>query len=68
MRCISENAYGILANRWRVSRKPFLLELEKVKAITFAVLTLHNWLRKESDIGKAYFSPTLVNCEDPETG
>ena len=49
-------------------RKPFLLEPEKVKAITLAVLTLHNWLRKESDIGKVYFSPRLVDREDPETG
>ena len=68
MRRISENAFGILANRWSVFRKPFLLELEKVKAITLAVLTLHNLLRKESDIGKVYFSPTLVDHEDPETG
>ena len=30
MRRISENAFGILANRWRVFRKPFLLEPEKV--------------------------------------
>ena len=68
MRRISENAYGILANRWRVFRKPFLLEPEKVKAITLTVLTLHSWLRKESDIGKVYFSPPLVDREDPETG
>ena len=58
----------IVANRWRVFRKPFLLELEKVKSITLVVLTLHNWLRKESDISKEYFSPTLVDREDPETG
>ena len=32
------------------------------------MLTLHNWLRKDSDIGKVYFSPTLVSREDPETG
>ena len=32
------------------------------------MLTLYNWLRKESDIGKVYFSLTLVNREDPETG
>ena len=68
MRRILENAFGILANRWRVFRKPFLLEPEKVKAITLALLTLHNWLTKESDIGKAYFSPALVDREDPETG
>ena len=58
----------ILANCWRVFRKPFLLELEKVKSITLAVLTLHNWFRKESYIGKEYSSPTLVDREDPETG
>ena len=57
-----------LANRWRVFRKLFLLELGKVKSITLVVLTLHNWLRKESDISKEYFSPTLVDREDPETG
>ena len=67
MRPISENPFGILANCQRVFRKPFLLEPKKVKAITLAVLTLHNWLRKESDIGKVYFSPTLVDREDPET-
>ena len=68
MRRISENAFGILVNRWRVFRKPFFLEPEKVKAITLVVLTLYNWLRKESDIGKVYFSPILVDHEDPETG
>ena len=68
MRRISQNAFGILANRWRVFRKPFLLEAKKVKGITLALLTLHNWLIKESDIGKVYFSPTFVDREDPETG
>ena len=68
MRRISENAFCTFANRWRVFTKPFLLEPEKVKAVTLAVLTLHNWLRKKSDIGKVYFSPTLVDREDPETG
>ena len=68
MRHISENAFGFLANRWRVFTKPVLLKSEKVKAITLAVVTLHNRLRKESDIGKVYFSPTLVDREDPETG
>ena len=68
MRRIAEKAFGILANCWRVFRKPFLLELEKVKAVTLAVLTLHSWPREEFNIAKVYFSPTLVDCEDPETG
>ena len=68
MRLMSENTFGILANRWRVFRKPLLLEPEKVEAITLAELTLHSWLRKESDIGKIYFSLILVDREYPETG
>ena len=40
MRRISENAFGILANSWRLFRKPFLLEPEKVKAILH-LLCLH---------------------------
>ena len=39
-RRISENAFGILANRWRVFRKPFALQPEKVKIVTFSVLIL----------------------------
>lgn len=50
-RRISENAFGILANRWRVFRNPFLLSPEKVKMITYAALTLHNFLRSESSSG-----------------
>ena len=68
MRRISEKAFGILANRWTVFRNSFLLEPGRFKAITLAVLTLHNWLRKESDFSKVYFSTTLIDREDPETG
>ena len=68
MRRISENAFGILANRWRVFRKPFLISPEKVKTITLALITLHNWLRKESSLGKVYIPPTLIDHENPETG
>ena len=67
IRCISVNAFGILANCWSI-QKAVSPRTEKVKAITLAVLTLHNWLRKESNTGKVYFSPTLDDPEDPETG
>ena len=53
-RRISENAFGILANRWRVFRKPFLLKPEKVKSITYACLILHNFSRSESTSDKVY--------------
>lgn len=68
MRRISENGFGILANRWRIFRKPFYLEPEKVKVITLAVITLHNWLRMDSSIGKVYLPQSLLDREDTETG
>ena len=43
MRRISENTFGILANRWQVLRKPFVLKPEKVKVITYLVLILHKF-------------------------
>ena len=45
MRRISENGFGIIANRWRISRSPLLLSPEKVCTVVFAVLVLHNFLR-----------------------
>ena len=63
-RRISESAFGILANCWRVLRKPFSLQPEKVKIITFAILILHNWLRSESSSGRIYVPPNLIDVED----
>ena len=63
-RRISEKAFGILANRWRVLRKPFSLQPEKVKIITFAILILHNWLRSGSSSGRIYVPPNLIDAED----
>ena len=68
MRRISENGFGILANRWRVFRRPFSLEPEKIKAIALATIRLHNWLRKDSSYGKVYILSELVDNEDITTG
>ena len=46
-RRISENILGILCNRWRCFRTPFLLCPEKVKVITITTLILHNCLRAD---------------------
>ena len=63
-RRIFENVFGILlANRWRVFRKPFLLKPEKVKVITYSVLILHNFLRSESTTGKIYIFPNLIEFD-----
>ena len=63
-RQISENAFGILANRWRIFRRPFALEPEKVKIITLSALIMHNWLQSVLSSGKIYIPQSLVNSED----
>ena len=50
-RRISENAFGILASRWRVFRKPFLFKPEKVKVLAYSILILHTFLKGESTTG-----------------
>ena len=64
VRRFSENAFGILANRWRVFRNQFLLKPEKVKVITYSVLILHNFLRSESTTGKIYILHNLIDFDD----
>ena len=61
MRRISENGFGILANKWSVFRRPFSLAPEKVKIITLAAITLHNWVRSEHNIGKKDIPVGLID-------
>ena len=68
MRRISENGFRILTNRWCVFRRPFMLEPEKVKTVTLAAITLHNWLREERENGKIYVSKGLIDRENIKTG
>lgn len=46
-RRVVENAFGILANRFRVFLTTINLNAEKVQTITLACCTLHNFLRAE---------------------
>lgn len=46
-RRVSENAFGILVQQWRVFQRPFQCKLELVDKITKACLVLHNYLRKD---------------------
>ena len=64
MRRISENGFGILANRWRIFRRSIALEPEKVKTITLAAITLHNWQSSISSIGKVDLPNGLVDQEN----
>ena len=45
-RRISENLFGIVANKWRIFQQPLNLSPEKVCTISTCALALHNFLRK----------------------
>ncbi|XP_046409143.1 putative nuclease HARBI1 [Ischnura elegans] len=45
----SENAFGILANRFRILLNCINLSVEKVEIVTLACIVLHNFLRSKKD-------------------
>lgn len=55
-RRVVENAFGILANRFRIFLTTINLNAEKVQAITLASCVLHNFLRAEN--------PTMIKDDD----
>lgn len=63
-RRISENAFGIMANRWRILRLAFLLSPEKVTQLTLAIITLYNFLIHSPESAVPYIPAT----EDKATG
>ena len=48
-RRVIENAFGILASRFRVFHKPIIAQVHKVIAITKAAVALHNFLMHEKE-------------------
>ena len=60
-RRIVENAFGILASRFRVFRRPLLLQPQNADAVIKGAVVLHNFLRKEA--GSRYLSPLSVDHE-----
>ena len=67
-RRISENILGILCNRWRCLRVPFLLDPVKVREVVLAVLVLHNWLRADTNSKHIYCPPAMIDQDSLETG
>jgi len=67
-RRVSENVFGILAARFRVIRKPLLLEPEKVEIIISSSIYLHNYLRGCSKSRNAYTPTGAFDSEDKDTG
>ena len=65
-RRIVENAFGILANRFRVFLSPILLSPENVEKITLASCVLHNFLRDKNP--SRYTPPGSLDAENIESG
>lgn len=64
-RRIVENAFGILASRFRVLRRPLNLDLENVDAVVLACCALHNFLRKQAP---AYITKNCIDRENTSEG
>ena len=64
-RRISENLFGIIANRCRLLWVPVLLPPSPVQNIGLTILALHNYLR-QSTSSNIYCPPGLTDIELPD--
>ncbi|XP_064639343.1 uncharacterized protein LOC135494929 [Lineus longissimus] len=65
-RRVVENAFGILANRFRVFLAPILLSPEKVEILILAACALHNFLRVKKT--NSFYPPGSLDREDTARG
>ena len=61
-RRIVENAFGILAARFRVFRRPLMVSVENAETVVKGAVVLHNFLRQET--ATQYLTPKSVDHED----
>ncbi|XP_064480046.1 uncharacterized protein LOC135393563 [Ornithodoros turicata] len=73
-RCV-ENAFGILASRWRIFRRPINVKVENVDLLVQACVVLHNFLRVQEETApgrEAYCPPGFadrnIDASDAEDG
>ena len=67
-RRIVENAFGILANVFRVFRKPILVGPDKTEVIVLAACALHNFLLANKDSRNIYAPTGTFDEDDTDTG
>lgn len=61
-RRVSENAFGILASRFRLFSRPIDLSVDTTELVVKACCSINNWLRMTS--GRTYLPPGSVDEED----
>ena len=59
-----ENSFGILANRFRVLRKPMLLKPDTITDIVLSICVLHNYILSGNE--SAYLGNGMIDSEDAE--
>ncbi|CAN8018999.1 unnamed protein product [Ixodes persulcatus] len=62
-RRVVENAFGILAQTWRILRRPFTVNTENTSRYVAACIALHNFLLKESQ-ATSYCLPGTGDTDD----
>ena len=67
-RRIVENAFGILASRFRVFHKPVDLLIDTIDLLVHATCVLHNWLRQNSKSNMPYITEDVIQIESLEEG
>ncbi|XP_068082458.1 uncharacterized protein [Anabrus simplex] len=65
-RRVAENAFGILAGRFRVFNTPIPLNVDTIETLVKSACAIHNWLRQISS--RTYFPSGSVDDEDLNTG
>lgn len=65
-RRVVENAFGIMAARFRIYGKDIEVNLDSVDLIVQSTCTLHNWLRTTSP--STYLARGSIDYEDTDTG
>ncbi|XP_068094390.1 uncharacterized protein [Hyperolius riggenbachi] len=63
-RRVVENAFGILANRFRIFHTAINLRMDKIDLLVYASCILHNFLRRQQS--STYMPPHSVDREDLE--
>lgn len=63
-RVVVENVFGILSSKFRIFRKPILLDPNKASVVTMSCILLHNFLRRSKTSSTLYTPACTVDIFD----